>query len=146
MARASAEHLKTSSEAAGLVLEAFDAVERRDRDRLVALYHPEVEFHWPPSLVEAWAGRNWEEVWDPFQPTPQERAMRPRLVAASEREVVVLWRQRGLAPNGDRFEGDVLGLYEVRDHKFARAQMFYFDAVAVRRFLRRASRAQAVAR
>jgi hypothetical protein len=48
---------------------------------------------------------------------------------------LVLYHQRGVSPNGQRFDGEVLGLYEIRDGKFARAQMFYFDAVAVRRFL-----------
>jgi ketosteroid isomerase-like protein len=61
--------------------------------------------------------------------------MDARVVAATEREVVVLYHQRGVSPNGQRFDGEVLGLYEVRDGKLARAQMFYFDAVAVRRFL-----------
>lgn len=61
--------------------------------------------------------------------------MDPQVVAATEREVVVRWRQRGVSPSGERFEGEALGLYEVRDGKFARAQMFYFDSVAVQRFL-----------
>ena len=64
--------------------------------------------------------------------------MSPRLIAASDHEVVVLWRQRGLAPGDERFEGDMLGLYEVRDHKFARAQMFYYDTEVVLRFLENA--------
>jgi ketosteroid isomerase-like protein len=63
--------------------------------------------------------------------------MDPRVVAATEREVVVLWHQRGLSAGGERFDGEVLGLYGVRDGKFARAQMFYFDAVAVHRFLQK---------
>jgi len=46
-----------------------------------------------------------------------------------------IYHQRGVSPNGQRFDGEVLGLYEIRDGKFARAQMFYFDAVAVQRFL-----------
>jgi ketosteroid isomerase-like protein len=44
-------------------------------------------------------------------------------------------RQRGLSPSGERFDDEVLGLYEVRDGKFARAQMFYSDGAAVQRFL-----------
>ena len=40
----------SSSENIAVVLEAFRAVERRDRERLNALYHPEVEFHFPPAL------------------------------------------------------------------------------------------------
>jgi ketosteroid isomerase-like protein len=61
--------------------------------------------------------------------------MDPRVVAASDQEVVVLWRQRGLSPIGGRFDGPVLGLYQVRDGKLARAQMFYFDTSAVAGFL-----------
>ncbi len=64
--------------------------------------------------------------------------MDPRVVAANEDEVVVLWRQRGLSRSGDRFDGDVLGLYQVREGKLARAQMFYFDTVAVANFLEKA--------
>jgi hypothetical protein len=65
--------------------------------------------------------------------------MDPRIVAATEREVVVLWRQRGLSPSGERFDGEVLGLYEIRDNTFARAQMSYFDTAVVKHFLTRAA-------
>ena len=65
--------------------------------------------------------------------------MDARVVAASGEEVVVLWRQRGVSRAGERFEGQVLGLYEVREHKLARAQMFYFDAAALVNFLGRAN-------
>jgi ketosteroid isomerase-like protein len=129
------EHHPRRSEAADIVLDAFRAVEQRDHARLAALYHPEVEFHWPQSLVDSRPGCSWDELWDPLQPTERERAMSPRLIAVSDHEVVVLWRQRGLAPAGEQLDCEVLGLYEVRDHKFARAQMFYFDTAAVLRFL-----------
>ena len=65
--------------------------------------------------------------------------MEPRVVAASEEEVVVLWRQRGVTPAGDRCDGEVLGLYHVRGGKLARAQMFYFDTTAVSSFLAKAT-------
>jgi len=39
--------------------------------------------------------------------------------------------------SGEQFEGEVLGLYQVREGKLARAQMFYFDTAAVARFLAR---------
>jgi len=64
--------------------------------------------------------------------------MDPRVVVANEAEVVVLWRQRGLSPAGERFDGEVLGLYQVREGKLLRAQMFYFDTVAVANFLGKA--------
>lgn len=137
-----------------LVLEAFDAVERRDDHRLIDLYHPNIEFHWPPSLpyggtfrvfeARTDAGRmlrrsrrgfGFTDTWDARQPTDADRAMNPRVVAASEHEVVVLWRQKGVSRTGLRLDTPVLGLYEVRDGKLARAQMFYFDTEAVWRFL-----------
>jgi ketosteroid isomerase-like protein len=121
------------------VSDAFAAVERRDADRLKALYHPDVEFHWPPSLTASRPNETWQEIWDPLQPAEQERQMSPRLIASSEREVVVLWHQRGLSPEGEVLDAEVLGRYEVRDQKFFRAQMFYFDIAAVLRFLDRAS-------
>jgi hypothetical protein len=61
--------------------------------------------------------------------------MDPRVVAASEDEVVVLWHQRGVSPTGERFDGEVLGLYQLHDRKLARAQMFYSDTGAVASFL-----------
>jgi ketosteroid isomerase-like protein len=130
-----------------VVLRAFAAVERRDDEAFRALCHPEVEFHWPPSLRFGGSSRggrmdrpapSWSEVWEPLQPTEDERRMSPRVVAATPDEVVVLWRQRGVSQAGERFDGEVLGLYNVRDGKFARAQMFYFDTVAVLEFLQRA--------
>jgi uncharacterized protein len=131
-------------ESVAIVLEAFRAVEQRDEHRLLELYHPEVEFHWTPSLpfggsttggIEDRPGPSWSEVWEPLQPTKAERRMDPRVVAATEKEVVVHWHQRAVSRSGERFDGEALGLYEVRDGKFARAQMFYFDAIAVQRFL-----------
>jgi ketosteroid isomerase-like protein len=132
----------------GIVLEAFDAVQRRDEQRLAQLYHPEVEFHWPRSLpyggsfrgIAAQQDRSrttWDQVWDPLQPTEQERRMDPRVVAATDQEVVVLWHQRGLKPAGQWLDMEALGLYGVRDGKFARAQMFYFDTAAVLSFLQK---------
>jgi ketosteroid isomerase-like protein len=76
-----------------------------------------------------------------LQPTAAERRMDPRVVAANDAsgEVVVLWRQRGRSPAGERFDGEVLGLYQVRDGRLARAQMFYFDTVALAEFLANAT-------
>ena len=129
-----------------IVMAAFDAVERRDERRLAELYHPEVEFHWPPSLsygrsfhvataLQAGDRAPFDQIWGPFQPTRHERRMDPRVVAATDKELVVLWRQRGLRPDSQRLDMETLGLYGVRDGKFARAQMFYFDTTAVLRFL-----------
>jgi uncharacterized protein len=133
-----------------VVLRTIRAVEQRDAQALLALYHPEVEIYDAPSLpyggtrsglndirqdIERNPERTWLGTWGPLQPTEEERSMAPRLVAANDREVVVLYRQRGLDPVGERFDGPVVGLYEVHDGKFARAQMFHFDTAAVVEFL-----------
>ncbi len=125
-----------------LLLDVFNAIERRDDQGFRELLHPDFEIHWPPSLPygatirgPAPAGPTWGETWSPLQPTEAERRMDPRVVAAGEDEVVVLWRQRGVTPAGARFEGEVLGLYQVREGKLARAQMFYFDTALLVSFL-----------
>jgi ketosteroid isomerase-like protein len=121
-----------------LVLSVFNAIEERNDQRFSELLHPDFEIHWPPSLpYGAGKARTWSDTWDSLQPTEVERKMDPRVVAANENEVVVLWRQRGVSPLGDRFDGEVLGLYRIREAKLARAQMFYFDTVAAAAFLER---------
>lgn len=127
-----------------IVLESFKAVENRDREATLRLFHPEFEIHWPDSLPYGGTKRGiqpegitWSGIWDPLQPTASERAMDPRVVAARGDEVVVHWRQRGVNRAGEHFDDEVLGLYKVRDGKLARAQMFYFDTAAVAAFLAR---------
>jgi uncharacterized protein len=138
-------------ENAQVMLEVFRAIERRDERRFVELVHPEFEINWPPSLPYGGTYRDvaadarqdrptWTTTWNPLQPTVAERRMDPRVVAASDQEVVVLWHQRGLSPAGGRFDGPVLGLYQLRDGRLARAQMFHFDTVALAGFLANANR------
>jgi uncharacterized protein len=138
-----------------IVLRTFRAVEQRDAEELFSLYHRDVEFHDPPSLPYGGSFRGkehlraqferapeetWLGTWGPLQPTEAERSMSPRVVAANAAEVVVLYRQRAVDPAGDRLDAPVLGLYEVREGKFARAQMFHFDTAALVDFLTRAER------
>jgi uncharacterized protein len=139
-----------------IVLGVFRAVEERDRDSLLALSHDDVEFVEAESLPYGGASRGkeqlreqiespseatWMGTWGPLQPTPAERRMDPRVVASNGGEVTVVYRQRALSTSGERLDAPVLGLYEVRDGKFARAQMFHFDTAAIVAFLRRAGSA-----
>ena len=41
--------------------------------------------------------------------------------------LAILYHQRGVSPKGERFDGEAIGLYDLREFKLARAQMFYFD-------------------
>ena len=141
---------------AAVVLKIITALESRDPQRpdpqsVADLFQPDVEFYWPISLPYGGASpgvktdaSTWLGTWSPLQPTEIERKMDPRVVAASDEEVVVLWRQRGVSARGNRFEGEVLGLYQIRNSKLARAQMFYFDTAAVVDFLAQAKAQTAV--
>jgi hypothetical protein len=51
---------------------------------------------------------------------------------------VVLYRQRAVGAADERLDAPVLGLYQVREGKLARAQMFHFDTAAIVGFLARA--------
>ena len=129
-----------------VVLEVFAAIEQRDAARFLAHTHPDCTICWPPSLPwndelpgrpdkHRHHARSWLEVWAPLQPTPAERQMHPEVIAAADDRVVVRWHQRGRSPTGLSFDGQVLGLYQLREGRLARAQMFYFDPDAVKRFL-----------
>src|SRR5215813_2624492 len=137
--------MSTSEKNVEVMLEIFKAIENRDPQTRLAFFHPDVEFHWPPSLPYGGSssgleiqGPTWFATWSSLQPTAAERQMDPRVVAASDEEVVVLWRQRGVSPLGDRIDTPVLGLYQIRDRKLTRAQMFYFDTAGVLSFLAKA--------
>jgi len=131
-----------------VMLDLFRAIEERDPnhrnvERELGFYQPDVEFHWPPALpyggtfrgLTQRGGGDWSATWNALQPSAAERAMDPRVIGASDHEVVILYHQRGVSPSGERFDGEVIGLYELRDFKLSRAQMFYFDEAAAARFL-----------
>lgn len=129
-----------------VVRKVFRAIEHRDGPGLAALLDPDVEFHWAASLPygsnvqeQPTAGPTWAGTWFPLQPTDAEQRMDMRVVAASDEEVVALWHLKGLTPAGERFDGEVLGLYRFRAGKLARAQMFHFDSAAVGAFLAKAA-------
>lgn len=135
----------TKDSAVDVVLAVLTSVERRDRERL-GLYHPEIEFRWPPSLPYGGTFRGETEVaemvkrfgaiWMPLQPTPEERRLDPRVVATGEEgRVVVNYIWRGLDQQGRRFATETLAEYQVRDGLLARAQMFYFDLAGLTTFL-----------
>jgi uncharacterized protein len=137
-----------------VVLATIRAVEERDAEALAELYHDDVEFHDAPSLPYGGAVRGkatlrerletapettWLGTWGALQPTEAERRMDPRVVASEGDEVTVVFTQRAVGADGERFGSPVLALYEVRDGKLARAQMFHYDTAAVLAFLGRAA-------
>jgi ketosteroid isomerase-like protein len=135
-----------------VMLDLFRAIEERDPnhregEREVSFYQPDVEFHWPAALpyggtfrgLSGRSGTDWNTTWTPLQPTKAERRMDPQVIGAADGKVVILYHQRGVSPGGERFDGEVIGLYDLREFKLARAQMFYFDEAACARFLERAA-------
>lgn len=127
-----------------VVLAAISAVERRDRDALDELYHPDVEFSWPPGLP--YSGRHrgaavadmslqYATTWIPLQPTDEERRMDPVVVAAADGAVVARYQVRGVDFHGNRFETPTLARYTVRDGRLASAEMYHFDLTGLQRFL-----------
>lgn len=122
------------------------AVEERDGDTLISLYHPQVEFRWPPQLPGyggTYSGpqqvaameRAFSELWDPRQPTPQWRDLQAQFVAVDGPSVVVRYRQGGTDTHGRTCEAEVLAHYEVDDGKVRRLSMYYLDPGTVRDFL-----------
>jgi ketosteroid isomerase-like protein len=143
---------------AEVALGVIRAVRERDDERLMELFHDDVQLHDAASLpyggivegkasiqeqIESAPEETWLGTWAPVQPTEAERRMDPRVLSENNGEVVVLYHQRALAPDGERFDSPVIGLYEVRDGKLARAQMFHYDTAAINAFLERACEANA---
>ena len=140
-----------TDENAAVMLEILRVIEHRELDRLPDLFHPELEFHWPPGLPYSGEFRGpslgqmnelFAATWMPLQPTPETRRMDPRVVATGEDgRVVVHYVWRGQAADGQRFETETLADYKVRDGRLVRAQMFYYDLPGMIAFLREAGMA-----
>lgn len=132
-----------------LVMDMMRAVEDRDSARILEIYGPDVEFHWPPSLpryggvyqgTEAVVAMNlaFTEVWDPLQPTDEWRQLNSRIVASNDDEVIVHYHQRGVDALGRTCDAEVLARYRVEGDRVTRLQMFYFDPQGASEFIRQA--------
>ncbi len=122
----------------------LQAVEQRDMDTLAAIYHPQVEFWWPPGLPygghhrpEAIAAmaESFRATWLPLQPTPALRALDWRIVAANDREVVAQYTLKGAHADGRQIAVDTLALYAFSRERLARARMHHFDLLGLLDFL-----------
>ena len=132
------------SEKGDLVRRLFEAVEARDIAAVVSCYADDVEIHEAASLPYGGvyrgrdgALRHWERVisaWRPFQ-----RGLKPNLSAVfvdgDDDTVAVLFRARGIGASGDRFDAPEVGIYQVREGRIVRSQMFHADTASVVSFL-----------
>jgi ketosteroid isomerase-like protein len=137
--------------AVDVVLQVFRSVEERNPQLAAEVYRDDLESTGrgrcrTPEAAMA-SRRRWNDGRDGLRRGIHSRARpnasSPRVVAASEDEVVVLWHQRGRDRAGRWLDTPVLGLYQVRDGKLARAQMFYFDPLAAAEFLATSGRQMA---
>jgi ketosteroid isomerase-like protein len=74
------------------------------------------------------------EVWGNLQP-PGERTLNARFLDAGEDYVIVLWRQRGVNSQGEKFDAPVVSVYKMRGSKIVESQMFHADTKALVQFL-----------
>jgi hypothetical protein len=122
------------------------AIERREGELIQQLYHPDIEFHWPPGLPYSGVykggtlGKMQEcfgSIWTALQPTEEQRRMDPRVLATGpEGRVIVHYTWKGLSRDGVAFQTETLADYQVEDSKLRRAQMFYYDLPGLIGFLK----------
>jgi ketosteroid isomerase-like protein len=132
-----------------VVTQVLEAVEQRQADRLQALYHPQIEFHWPPGLP--YSGRfvgtevgpmqqRFAELWFPLQPDAETRRLDFQVIATGDDgRVIVRYLWKALDSQGRRFETATLAEYQVREGLFARAQMYFYDLPGLIAFLAQAT-------
>jgi ketosteroid isomerase-like protein/uncharacterized protein YciI len=124
----------------------FEAVDRRDREGVRAVYDENITIHEAASLPYGGDyhglegalrhGQGFRAAWDRFQPQ-EARGLDPQIVADGD-HVVVLWRHRvENAETGDRLELPVVSVYRMENARIADSRMFHFDTAALLRFLER---------
>jgi ketosteroid isomerase-like protein len=131
---------------AEVMLTLLAAIERRDRELLQKLNHPDIEFHWPPGLPYSGVYKGetvakmqecFGSIWIPLQPTEESRRMDPRVLATSPQgRVIIHYIWKGLSRDGVGFETETLADYQVDDGRLRRAQMFYYDLPGLIGFLK----------
>jgi uncharacterized protein len=125
----------------------FAAVEDRDFDRLVACYSDDIEINEADVLPYGgvWRGREgvaahaagFMRAWGDLQ-GPDEARLDAQFFEGGTGTVCAVFRHRAVDPtSGARFDAPEVGVYEVRDDRVVRSQMFHADSAAVVAFLRK---------
>lgn len=122
----------------------LDAVERRDKEAMTALYHPQIEFRFPEQLPYggchtgsgvAALGELFTSVWDALQPTPDDRKLEYRVIAASNDDVITRYFLKGRNRRGRTIRSDTLARYTMRAGLLVRAQMYHYELAELVDFL-----------
>jgi uncharacterized protein len=123
----------------------FAAVEDRDFDGLVACYSDDIEINEADVLPYGgvWRGREgvaghaagFMQAWGGLQ-GPDESRLDAELFGDGAGTVCAVFRHRAVDPvSGARFDAPEVGVYQVRDDRVVRSQMFHADSAAVTEFL-----------
>jgi len=136
----------SDSEVLITVRKLFEAVARRDAGAYFGAFHPDILISEAPSLPYGGEYSGLEGVlrhaerfratWDRYQ-SEDSRELEPEFLAIANR-VIVLWRLRARAANGEGIDLPVVSIYRLEDGKIIESRMYHFDTVALMRFLNRA--------
>jgi ketosteroid isomerase-like protein len=136
----------SDSEVLITVRKLFEAVARRDAGAYFGAFHPDILISEAPSLPYGGDYRGLEgalrhaerfrATWDRYQ-SEDSRELELEFLAVDNR-VVVLWRLRARAANGQGIDLPVVSIYRLQDGKIIESRMFPFDTAALVRFLGRA--------
>jgi len=136
----------SDSEVLITVRKLFEAVARRDAGAYFGAFHPDILISEAPSLPYGGEYSGLEGVlrhaerfratWDRYQ-SEDSRELEPEFLAIANR-VIVLWRLRARAANGEGIDLPVVSIYRLNDGKIIESRMYHFDTVALMRFLNRA--------
>jgi uncharacterized protein len=136
----------SSSKTLATVRKLFEAAAHRDAGAYFGAYHPEIVISEAPSLPYGGDYRGLEgalrhaerfrATWDRYQPE-DSRELKPEFFAVGDR-VILLWRLRARAANGEGINLPVVSIYRLQDGKIIESRMFPFDTAALVRFLGRA--------
>jgi ketosteroid isomerase-like protein len=135
-----------------VVRELLDAVEQRDRERVLACYAEDVEINEAGVLPYGgtWHGHGhegalghaaaWFAAWAPHQ-GPDEIRLDASVWGDGAGNVCALFRHRAIdSATGARIDAPEVSIYRVRNGRIVHAQMFHADSAAVARFLTEASK------
>ena len=128
----------------------FTAVEERDFDGLLACYSDDVEIN--EAAVLPWGGvwrgpdgvaahaAAFMQTWGALQ-GPTESRLDAQFFGDGAGTVCAVFRHRARdAETGERFDAPEVGVYEVRDDRVVRSQMFHADSAAVVAYLNKVTR------
>jgi uncharacterized protein len=123
----------------------FRAVEKRDLATVLDSYHEDIEINESGSLPYGGVYHGHDGVrrhaeqfmnaWGEYQ-GEDEVKLDATFTETDDGRVVALFRHRAFDPErGERLDTPEIGVYEVREGKVARSQMFHFDPLPLDGFL-----------